>query len=109
MSMKETGAGSPRRPRAARNAPAAHLDVDPPADTPGGGNANGLTRVTINLNRKALNALEAVSEATGYSKTDTINRALLIYEFVREIMESDGTLRIPRENGVTDRYKLLGE
>ena len=66
------------------DADAAPPGVEPPSGGSGGG---GLTRVTVNLNRQALHALEALSERTGYSKTDAINRALQIYMIVRFVNE----------------------
>src|SRR5437764_1087533 len=70
-----------------------------PASGPSGGNG-GLTRITVNLTRHAVQALDQVAEATGYSKTDTINRALQIYAIIQEMMdESGGVLQVLREDG----------
>ena len=55
---------------------------------------NGLTRVNVNLTRKAVEALESLSVATGYSKTDTINRALQIYARIQDLLDKDGGLVI---------------
>ena len=41
-----------------------------------------LTRVTVNLIPKADAALEQAVRLTGYSKTDTINRALQLYAYI---------------------------
>ena len=73
----------------------------PPTSRSGGpGGGSGLTRVTVNLTRKAVEALESVSDATGYSKTDTINRALQVYAIVQQLMEDNGgKLRLRRDNG----------
>lgn len=69
---------------------------------------NGLTRVTVNLSRQAVQALEAVSEGTGYSKTDTINRALQLYAIVQEIMRSDGgVLRVKHDDGTIERIHIV--
>jgi hypothetical protein len=67
------------------------------------GSGNNLTRVTVNLTRKAVEAMEAVSDSTGYSKTDTINRALQVYAIIQEILDdSGGSLLIKRhENDET--------
>lgn len=78
---------------------------DPPIESGGGG---GLTRVTVNLNRHAVQALEAVSAATGYSKTDTINRALQVYAIVQEIMERDGgALQVRHDDGELERIHIV--
>jgi hypothetical protein len=69
---------------------------------------SGLTRVTVNLNRHALHALESMSEATGYSKTDTINRALQVYEIIQEIMQRNGgVLNIRHDNGEVERIHIV--
>jgi hypothetical protein len=81
------------------------VPTDPSVASNGGG---GLTRVTVNLNRHAVQALEALSEATGYSKTDTINRALQVYAIVQEIMErNDGSLNIKHDNGQVERVHIV--
>jgi hypothetical protein len=79
--------------------------IDPPLGPGGGG---GLTRVTVNLNRQAVQALDAVSEATGYSKTDTINRALQVYAIVQEIMQKNGgVLHVRHDNGDLERIHIV--
>jgi hypothetical protein len=79
--------------------------TDPPS---GSGGGSGLTRVTVNLNRHAVQALEVVSEATGYSKTDTINRALQVYAIIQEIMEKNGgSLHIKHDNGELERIHIV--
>ena len=78
---------------------------DPPVEPGGGG---GLTRVTVNLNRHAVRALETVSAATGYSKTDTINRALQVYAIVQEIMERNGgALQVKHDDGEVERIHIV--
>lgn len=70
--------------------------------------AGGLTRVTVNLNRQAVQALEVISGTTGYSKTDTINRALQIYAIVQELMErSGGTLQVKLGDGEVERIHIV--
>jgi hypothetical protein len=85
-------------------------DTGSPPASPGvpatGG--NGLTRMTVNLNRQAVNALEQVSAATGYSKTDTVNRALQIYAIVQSIMErNNGVLRVAHTDGEVEAIYLV--
>lgn len=60
----------------------------------GGGRAAGLERVTVNLTPRAVRALNNLVDMTGYSKTDTINRALQIYEFLQGILEKGGSLHV---------------
>lgn len=78
---------------------------EPAAAAPG---SSVLTRVTVNLTRPAVQALESVSEATGYSKTDTINRALQVYAIVQEIMSRNGgVLTIRHDDGGLERIHIV--
>jgi len=87
---------------------AAPGEADQPPTNHVAGNGGGLTRVTVNLTRPAVKALESVSEATGYSKTDTINRALQVYAIVQELMSrSDGSLHVTRSTGETETVHIL--
>ena len=86
-------------------ADAAPPGSEPPSGSHGGG---GLTRVTVNLNRQALHALESLSERTGYSKTDAINRALQIYFIVQEIMDRNaGSLTVRHADGQIERVHII--
>jgi hypothetical protein len=90
------------------SAESATLASRPSAESAGPGGGSGLTRVTVNLNRQAVQALEIVSEATGYSKTDTINRALQIYAIIQEIMQRNGgVLRIKHDDGALERIHIV--
>lgn len=81
------------------------IPVEPPAGSTGG---SGQTRVTVNLNRQAVQALDGLSEDTGYTKTDVINRALQIYKIVHEIMERDGgVLTIKRPDGQIETIRIV--
>jgi len=78
----------------------------PEADEPAGGTA--LVRVTVNLTRKSIQALEQLADSTGQSKTDTINRALQVYALVNEIMERDGgSLYVRHLDGENERIRLV--
>ncbi|GIJ48754.1 hypothetical protein Val02_56400 [Virgisporangium aliadipatigenens] len=83
--------------------------LGPPSMPPAVGAAgNGLTRMTVNLNRQAVQALEQVSSATGYSKTDSVNRALQIYAIIHAIMErNEGVLRVAHLDGEVERIYLV--
>jgi hypothetical protein len=60
----------------------------PPADPP---RTSG-ERVTVNLTARAAEALRESAEITGDTKTDTINRALLIYAFLHKTMRDGGAV-----------------
>jgi hypothetical protein len=75
---------------------------------PGPPGGSGLTRVTVNLNRKAMEALDALSESNGLSKTDTINRALQVYALIQDIMDRNGgSLVIKYSDGQIERVHIV--
>ncbi|SHG44932.1 hypothetical protein SAMN05444320_10960 [Streptoalloteichus hindustanus] len=53
-----------------------------------------LERVTVNLTPRSSKALEQTVALTGDSKTDTINRALQVYAFLEELMQSGGSVHV---------------
>jgi hypothetical protein len=79
-------------------------DASVGADDGGNGRAlgNSLTRVNVNLTRKAMVALESLSDSTGYSKTDTINRALQVYHLIQGLLDKDGGLVIRPHDSETE-------
>lgn len=67
-----------------------------------------LTRITVNLTPRAIGALHATMTRTGDSKTDTINRALLAYDVVLELMRRSGGQLVCRDReGRVERIHLL--
>ena len=73
-----------------------------------GGHGSALARVTVNLNRQAVQALDAVSDRTGYSKTDAINRALQVYNLVLDLMDrGGGALSVTLDDGRIERVHIL--
>lgn len=95
-------------PRADTNGrkPAEPADAESPDD--GSGVNGGLTRVTVNLTPRSLNALERASKATGDTKTDTINRALQVYALVQEMADrGGGSIKVVHDNGEIERIHLL--
>ena len=53
-----------------------------------------LVRLTVNLTQRSVNALNRLAERTGYSRTDIINRALQVYDYVDDILDRGGELLI---------------
>lgn len=91
-----------RRPRRGR--------TDPPTpttdDTAGGGS---LTRVTANFTPRAMAALDEIVGRTHDSKTDALNRAVLVYQvFLELIEERGGSLRVRYEDGTEEALRFLG-
>ncbi|WP_329105039.1 hypothetical protein OG792_31460 [Micromonospora sp. NBC_01699] len=67
-----------------------------------------LTKVTVNLNPRAMNALNSACARTRDTKTDTINRALIVHNFVLELTASGGgSLTVVQPDGGTERVHLL--
>ena len=59
----------------------------------------GAERVTVNLTPRSVRALNNLVGWTDYTKTDTINRGLQIYEFIQQIMENGGTVHVRQGEG----------
>jgi uncharacterized protein YciI len=74
-----------------KNAPVrTPVDEDPRKPTGG----SPLERVTVNLILRASRALQRVSELTGDSKTDSINRAIQVYGYLTEIDYNGGAIYV---------------
>jgi hypothetical protein len=63
--------------------------------------------VTVNLIEKASAALDGAAGISGHSKTDTINRAIQIYQFVLERTQAGDELLLRHSDGTTERVHLL--
>jgi len=68
----------------------------------------GLTRVTVNLTARAVEAMTDLSQKTGLGKTDVINRALQVYALVEQLMERDGgRIRVVMPDGDVEKIYIL--
>jgi hypothetical protein len=56
-------------------------------------------RTTTNLTPRSVRAMSNLGCWTGYTKTDIVNRALQIYEFIQQITERGGTLHVRQAHG----------
>lgn len=81
-----------------RNAKLPANPDNPPVATAG--------RITVALVDKAANDLQITHDRTGLSKTDIVNRALSLYEFVDAELRAGGELMV-RRDGVDYIIKLL--
>ncbi|MEW2358544.1 hypothetical protein [Spirillospora sp. NPDC029432] len=65
-------------------------------------------RITVNLTGKGAAALADLVGRTGDSKTDVINRALILYDYFESIMGEGGAVFV-REAGAaeTERVRFL--
>jgi hypothetical protein len=65
-------------------------------------------RVTVNLTSRVYDALEEACAKTGDTKTDTINRAILVYQLIHRLSEEGGgTLTLISQDGTRERLHLL--
>ena len=76
-----------------------------PRDERGHGGGGPLERVTVNLIARASRALERVSALTGDSKTDIINRALQVYDYLEDVSANGGAIYV-RETKDSDLQLL---
>jgi hypothetical protein len=88
----------------------ARKQQDPPADPPNSGGSGGsLTRVTVNLTPRSVDALDNAVRKSGDSRTDTINRALQAYDLVLDLLDRSGgrSLLLKYADGETERIYIL--
>jgi hypothetical protein len=62
-------------------------------------------RVTVNLTEHCASELQKLSDTTGYTKTDVVNRAIAIYNYLEEIQRNGGAIFV-RENPDDDLDRL---
>ncbi|WP_369780635.1 hypothetical protein [Streptomyces sp. R33] len=60
----------------------------------GRGKTSLVDRVTANLPPRAALALERIVELTGYSKTDSIIRAIQVYAYLEEVWSAGGSVSV---------------
>lgn len=108
--MRQRGPVRAAEDRAAGSA--GHDDAPDPeseATAPSLGTAGPLTRVNVNLTQRTMNALESAVQKTGDSRTDTINRAIQVYDLVQDLLGSgDGrSLVIRYPDGESERVFIM--
>lgn len=65
--------------------------------------------MTANFTPRAIAALEKVAAETGDSKTDVLNRAVMVYKTFLEIMErGNGTLQVVYPDGSKESLRFVG-
>jgi hypothetical protein len=89
----------------ADRATAATQRNDGPGHGSGGG---GLERITVNLIARAVRALQSVSDLTGDTKTDSINRAIQVYAYITEVDAGGGAIYVREsEDSELQRLKIF--
>lgn len=66
-----------------------------------------LTRTTVNLAPKAAEALNAASEREGYSRTDTINRAIQLYDMISGFIADGNKILVRQPDGTLQEMIIL--
>lgn len=66
-----------------------------------------LTKVSVNMNRRAVTAYEITAELTGLSRTDVINRAVQVYALVEKIQHDGGRLLVQDASGKVETLDIL--
>jgi hypothetical protein len=85
---------------------AAVIERDNETSAKRGHGSNGpLERVTVNLIARASRALQQVSQLTGDTKTDSMNRAIQVYAYLEEINSRGGAIYV-RESPDSELEKL---
>ena len=65
-------------------------------------------RITVALIPKAVAHLQRLQESTGLSKTDLVNRAISLYQFIDEQLGAGQDLLLQdKETGDTQRVQLI--
>jgi len=99
MATKAEGAeASTSRPRR-RSGGAAPSDSNTTSTRAGGSGGSGLERVTVNLTVRSVEALEGLVHLTGDTKTDAINKALQVYSYLQNLMNTGGALYVREADG----------
>ncbi len=64
-------------------------------------------RITVGLVTKAATDLEKTRERTRLTRTDIVNRAISLYEFLDAELDSGAELTLCRQDGTRQLVKLL--
>lgn len=65
-----------------------------------------LERLTVNLIPRASDAVQEGMDLTGHNKTDFINRAVQVYAYIADVMNSGGSVLI-REPGSDELTQIM--
>lgn len=107
-SMKSARHGSASRPGSTRGDQAGvDSGMSPPEGPATRSSGGSLTKVTVNLLPRTVAALEEASEAAGQSKTDTINRAVQLYNWIQRRLDAGESLQIVSQDGQTREIHIF--
>jgi hypothetical protein len=66
-----------------------------------------LHRLTVNLTEKANDALRETASLTKRSKTDTVNRALIINAWVEKVLHNNGQIYVEEKPGEVQKVQII--
>ena len=69
--------------------------------------SNTYARLSVNLNPRASEALDEAAELTRETKTNVINRALLVYRYLHGVQDKGGVVYVREREGELERLRLL--
>lgn len=108
--MRQRGPVKPTEDRDPRQPGPEDVPAPPDGTTANSmGTAGPLTRVNVNLTQRTMTALDSAVQKTGDSRTDTINRAIQVYDLVQDLLRGgDGrSLVIKYPSGESERVFIM--
>lgn len=67
-----------------------------------------LTKITVNLTPRAVKALASIAARQGDTRTDSLNRALIGWDIVLDLIEQGGgRLTLQRADGTVESVRLV--
>ena len=65
------------------------------------------SRITVSMNRAADDALGRLTDHSGLSKTEVVNRAVTLYAYVTESQAAGSDLLLRNPEGEVERVRLI--
>lgn len=62
--------------------------------------------ITVNLTRRSVEALDHTVQLTTLTKTDAVNRAIQVYDFIEEELQNCGEFFVRYPDGTTRKVTL---
>lgn len=65
------------------------------------------SRITVSINRAADEALSRLTDGSGLTKTEVVNRAVTLYAYVTESQAAGNDLLLRTPGGEVERVRLI--